>query len=203
MKVTKSQLQKWFILFNQLYFNNELPMVVITTNNRCTKRLGQCNVIKRQIDITTTYDREEKWYKETLIHEMLHLYTYVKYNYLGHSKYFKTIANRLNSQYGWHISTYANLVANENIKPIKRSREKSHYRLFEMKEGNRTFVCIIGDNFPTSILDYFTNQRNASVWYVDQNNPYLKGFRVRRKKLRGKYLANDSEELSNIKSAII
>lgn len=95
MTPTLTQVQTWFDQFNQQVFNGELFPVRIVFNN--TRRmLGQFFWGGGRgvgIKISLFYDRTEDQYRNTLLHEMCHLYCYHKGWYReGHGSRWKDIA---------------------------------------------------------------------------------------------------------------
>ena len=79
MTPTKQDLQNWFDEYNTLVFYDKLPRVPFAlTNNR--RQLGQFwwkNYGREKgIKISLFWDRDEKGYRNTLLHEMCHLYCY-------------------------------------------------------------------------------------------------------------------------------
>ena len=97
MKPTLSLINAWFTEFNALVFDNKLPKVKITfTNTR--RQLGQFYWGPTRgigIKISLFYDRTEEEYRNTLLHEMCHLYCY-KQGWVreGHGSRWKAIANK-------------------------------------------------------------------------------------------------------------
>lgn len=88
-------MQTWFDEFNEEVFRNELPTVKITfTNTR--RQLGQFYWGPARgigIKISLFWDRNEEQYRNTLLHEMCHLYCYHKgFIHEGHGSRWKQIA---------------------------------------------------------------------------------------------------------------
>ena len=97
MKPTLTQLNKWFDEFNKAVFNDKLPKVKITfTNTR--RQLGQFYWGPTRgigIKISTFYDRNEEGFRNTLLHEMCHLYCYKQgWVHEGHGENWKRIADK-------------------------------------------------------------------------------------------------------------
>ena len=106
MKPTLTQMNKWFDEFNAVVFANKLPKVKITFNNT-RRQLGQFYWGRTRgigIKISLFYDREEKGFRNTLLHEMCHLYCY-KQGWLheGHGNHWKAIANKAYKITGLYI----------------------------------------------------------------------------------------------------
>ena len=104
-KLTTTQLRVWFKEYNKKYFNNTLniPMFVISNTRRA---LGDFNPLggHPRIRISVFYQREEKSYQQTLIHEMIHLWQWqTKTADRQHGYDFKRKAKEINRD-GWNIS---------------------------------------------------------------------------------------------------
>lgn len=98
MKINTSILNQWFKEYNHLVFYGELSLVPITLNNT-RRQLGQFfwrnNGRTCGIKISTYYDRPEDEYRNTLVHEMCHLWCHKK-GWIGehHGPHWKAIAER-------------------------------------------------------------------------------------------------------------
>lgn len=97
MKPTLTQMNKWFDEFNAAVFANKLPKVKIVFNNT-RRQLGQFYWGATRgigIKISLFYDRKEEGFRNTLLHEMCHLYCY-KHGWVheGHGLKWKEIADR-------------------------------------------------------------------------------------------------------------
>ena len=207
MRVTTAILREWFNEFNTMCFCGKLPMVSFTINRKCTKRLGQYNARTRNIDITNTYDREEKWFKETLIHEMVHHYTWVNFRYCGHKKQFAETANTLNRLYGFHIETYAHLKRDENIEPISRTRaipKKTSHTLCMVDYKGKTLVCLLSDNFNKESMDWYKERYNVRLFHIDHIPHFMaeRKFPICRSRFSGKFLDKGSELFKQIKEFV-
>lgn len=78
MRPTILQMDQWFDDFNKRVFRDELPKVRVTFNNT-RRQLGQFYWGGGRgigIKISLYYDRSEEQYRNTLLHEMCHLYCY-------------------------------------------------------------------------------------------------------------------------------
>ena len=97
MKPTLTQLNKWFDEFNKSVFADKLPKVKMTfTNTR--RQLGQFYWGPTRgigIKISLFYDRSEECFRNTLLHEMCHLYCYKQgWTHEGHGHRWKEIADK-------------------------------------------------------------------------------------------------------------
>ena len=115
MILTISYISEKFEKYNNLYFNGSLktPKFKISNSKRA---LGTLSISRRlnfyggytkehTISISKYYDRTEKQYDNTLIHEMIHLY--ISQNDIidngSHGRRFKAECARIN-KYGWDLS---------------------------------------------------------------------------------------------------
>jgi len=97
MKPTITQMNKWFEEFNNKVFDGKLPKVKIIFNNT-RRQLGQFYWGPTRgigIKISLFYDRKEEGFRNTLLHEMCHLYCY-KHGWVheGHGENWKRIADK-------------------------------------------------------------------------------------------------------------
>lgn len=77
MQVTISQLQEWYKEFNQKVFEFDMPKVTfILTNTR--RQLGQASRrgTSYTIKVSNFFDRDRDSYRNTLLHEMCHIWCY-------------------------------------------------------------------------------------------------------------------------------
>lgn len=110
---TVEYLQEYFRIYNEKYFYSKLPMPRICVR-RIGKRLGQyCppayyNGEKPGIDINSAYDSDERFFQNTLIHEMIHYYLDFIHDddIRVHGRSFKREAARINKD-GWNIQRCA------------------------------------------------------------------------------------------------
>ena len=94
MTPTLEQMNTWFDEFNGLVFGNELPKVRIVFTNTRTQ-LGQFFYGTRGmgIKISLFYDCTEEQFRNSLLHEMCHLYCYHRgWIREGHGRRWKKIA---------------------------------------------------------------------------------------------------------------
>lgn len=124
MTPTLTQIQTWFNEFNQQVFDNKLPKLPIKiTNNR--RQLGQFywgNGRGIGIKISTYYDMPVDMFRNTVLHEMCHLYCYTKgYIREHHGNNWKAIAAYATRVTGLDISRCADI---SGIKPASKNVEK-------------------------------------------------------------------------------
>ena len=115
MTLTISYISEKFEKYNNLYFNGSLktPKFKISNSKRA---LGTLSISRRlnfyggytkehTISISKYYDRTEKQYDNTLIHEMIHMYVYRVEGHkhdgvLGHGLRFIRQCRRIRKDYG-------------------------------------------------------------------------------------------------------
>ena len=127
MRPTITQLRQWFNEYNLKYFNNELPTERINfdlSNRRSA--WGDCRYptyfsFRYVIRLSIYFDRDEKSCRQTLIHEMIHVYCHLKYNERGHKVHFKMECARINKD-GWNLSTRTSSKETDTITNLPVSR---------------------------------------------------------------------------------
>ena len=168
MKPTTDWMAKSFETFNNKYFNGELtlPNFSIRCNNEywgyympdgTYKKLSR--VFKPNgpgtIYLNGKWDREEKDWEGTLIHEMIHMYineVLLKYPINAHGKEFNEIANRIN-QDGYNIQKTNEKKSTDVYNGNNGSNKSYNYQLPE-KGFKACLLCFL--NQP--------NDPNNTVW---------------------------------------
>ena len=79
MEITTRIIKERFIEYNERYFNNQLPMVDFRRHRTScpVARLNTPNNGHLSISFSTVYNWNDKLIRDTLIHEMIHLYLVV------------------------------------------------------------------------------------------------------------------------------
>jgi hypothetical protein len=121
MKVTKFWMQNKYDTFKHLIFkgyrmpnNEEVTFCEINVRmpvGRCQyKKIRFLGVnTEFQIMMNTRYDMSETQLEDVLLHEMIHLYLgYNNINDVNHGYPFQNLSNKINKEYGRHITTFAN-----------------------------------------------------------------------------------------------
>lgn len=111
MILTIQFIEQTFKRFNVDYFNNELPMPKFQITNT-HRMLGQCCAKNWRsphpnffIKISNHFDRRSHDFKNTILHEMIHLFFQSKGMWkVGHGKEFQQMARSFD-KYGWNIQT--------------------------------------------------------------------------------------------------
>ena len=106
---------EYFTIYNQIYYENLLGSITLEWSKKMTSCAGVFSVYKgipkiRLSEPILKY-RSINEIKETLLHEMIHAYCYIKKldmsdDMSGHGKYFKQKMNEINKSTGLHISVY-------------------------------------------------------------------------------------------------
>lgn len=152
MTLTISYISEKFEKYNNLYFNGSLktPKFKISNSKRA---LGTLSISRRlnfyggytkehTISISKYYDRTEKQYDNTLIHEMIHLY--ISQNDIidngSHGRHFKAECARIN-KYGWDLSRTT------DISGWKLSEEAQ--KRLDNKLSNATYEIIVYQMYDT------------------------------------------------------
>lgn len=122
MKVSKKWIIKNYLEFNKKYFDNKLPIVKFNIDHNkyvfgyadFENDYVNNTIIPYSISISNYYDTPEEVKKNTLLHEMIHIYEYITYPmrffgnrykyYNGHGMFFQMNAALINKD-GWNILT--------------------------------------------------------------------------------------------------
>lgn len=108
--IQKQWIKENYIMFNALYFNNELPdidEIKFTAIKRSNVIfLGKAyNSYPFEIKLNFRYHLVEIEWQNVVLHEMVHIWQYINGYEGGHGKTFKKKAKEIN-KYGWDITTY-------------------------------------------------------------------------------------------------
>ena len=150
MTPTLIQIRTWFDEYNKSIFNGELPIPQFKfTNTR--RQLGQFywgNGRGIGIKISLFYDRPEIEYRNTLVHEMCHLYCYNRgWIHEGHGQHWKDIALYAGRKTGMNItrvhegaSSWDVAEGNED-RLIAVARKKAEKKIFlDIDYGDHHFI---------------------------------------------------------------
>lgn len=112
-------MEKWFDEFNGRFFNNELPHIELCVGYRGKNTMGGFHKPTEELPIgfhpekcwimlnALFFDSEDEW-RNTMVHEMVHYYVYMKHgtSVRSHGKEFKAEAKRINAISEFKIDTY-------------------------------------------------------------------------------------------------
>ena len=199
-------MKKWFIEFNARFFDNKLPPIELRVGWAGKHTLGSFHdptehfptgFYPEKCRITLNnwfFDSEEEW-RNTMVHEMVHYFVYMKYGKTvqGHGKEFKAEAKRINAMSEFEIDTYAktrtfrpkssitnNWGAHFNEEIILGSYHESYIDDYEDEDTHEIFkvdICDINHSFSfrtkrryiPEIIDNMRNVRGEIEWFqVDE-----------------------------------
>ena len=105
----------YFNIYNEIYYENLLGCITLEWSKKMTSCAGVFSVYKNVPTIRLSEPllkfRSIDEIKETLLHEMIHAYCYIKQydmtdDMSGHGRYFKEKMNEINTLTGLHITIY-------------------------------------------------------------------------------------------------
>lgn len=148
MKLTLDYINDAWEKYNKKYFNGELikPRFAIGKTKNCMGRFTPSYYGSEPIImISCYYERTEKQYDTTIIHEMIHQYirqNNIKDTSAHHGRVFKSIANRINLD-GWSIHT------STDFDGVGECLDKNKtYNVFVFKTDNgRYFEFVANENY--------------------------------------------------------
>ena len=205
MALTLGFIKEQFDVINRKHFNNELltPRFEIT---HVKSYLGQYHwkyshdsriFIDSVIRISDMYERSDADIRNTVAHEMIHLYirqNKIKDTRPHHGRVFNSIADRLNKEGGFNIAR-TNSVEGCGLRD-KREVKTYYVACFKTKDG-KYFQFVINKNY----IDYYINRlQSYSSFYKDPyfftstDDKRFAHYSSCRKSIRGFYI---SEEVFN------
>ena len=203
MDITLDYIKSNFDKFNVKYFNGELitPKFRIT---RVKSYLGQLSWkhingerTNYLISISVMFDRSDKDFCNTILHEMIHLYirqNNIKDTRPHHGMVFYQIADRIN-QYGWNISRCGNtegceLTTKETITyNMVAFIRKGRYFLMRYNAKNRS-------NYVAKFIKY---KYTGIIWFTSTDNKKYATFPECRTGIRGWFITKgEYEEIEKI-----
>lgn len=195
--LTRQTLKEWYKQYNAEYFGGRLPFCTLNVKS-CKSYLGICYPKKRTISISTFYKRDERGYRETLIHEMIHLWNYLyDFNYIGHGKPFKRKAAEINKKGGWDIQRCSDISAEEKQTATAKRNESVYAIVIDTNsiDGKLHFSIVSSSSYDNGqyrdTLRMFTDKGwKISVFMASTIN--YPTYRVCRKTISGKYRTRQS-----------
>lgn len=183
MKPTLTKIQAWFDEFNALVFSNKLPKVKITFNNT-RRQLGQFYWGPTRgigIKISLFYDRNEEGFRNTLLHEMCHLYCYKQgWIHEGHGDNWKAIADKAYRITGLYIQRTQK---DEVFVPRAENKAK-----MEAVKAKRNAPAILVD-IDYGTYHFIVKTTKKVIWDASDGN-IIKG-----KNVSGVYICDDKRAL--------
>ena len=157
MRPTYKFIQDSFVKYNELIFDNSLPVPSFRlTTTRLAMGVTRTRVFnnKKQIsiDISIRYDLPHEDYINTIVHEMIHYY--IEYNNMqddaSHGKLFVSIMNKINAEY------------NLNIKVVGERSEE-----MVLQEPKRIrYICVATFNDATFGVMVAAKNKLFDLWHV-------------------------------------
>ena len=211
MTLTISYISEKFEKYNNLYFNGSLktPKFKISNSKRA---LGTLSISKRlnfyggynkehTISISKYYDRTEKQYDNTLIHEMIHLY--ISQNDIidngSHGRRFKAECARIN-KYGWDLSRTTDIsgwkLSEEAQKRLDNKLSNATYEIivYQMYDTDNTqFIFRVAKGKALNYYNHLKYKCKAvKVKYFKSNDNIFESLPTCRCRIRGRRIdAND------------
>jgi hypothetical protein len=176
MELTVTYLQNQFKKYNALFFNNELPWILIkigrskrnfgiyhTTTSRSTGK-----ILKQHIMISKYYDQTAKQYDETLIHEMIHYYIRFKgiKDNCSHGIKFHKIMHQINCNSEFNIT-----ITGDSTNMTSKIEDNKIYRIMKFTYNGKEYYAKISNSF--NVKRFSNIIKNPSVFY-SKNNYFAK-----------------------------
>ena len=205
MTLTISYISEKFEKYNNLYFNGSLktPKFKISNSKRA---LGTLSISRRlnfyggytkehTISISKYYDRTEKQYDNTLIHEMIHLY--ISQNDIidngSHGRRFKAECARIN-KYGWDLSRTTDIsgwkLSEEAQKQLDNKLSNATYEIivYQMYDTDNTqFIFRVAKGKALNYYNHLKYKCKAvKVKYFKSNDNIFESLPACRKQIRGR-----------------
>lgn len=170
MKVNRTWIENNFNKFNAEYFEGKLPIPTFQICNTY-RMLGQCGAKNWKaehpnfvIKISNYFDRTEKEFQNTLIHEMIHLHFQSNKDWKeSHGKKFQAMARSFD-KYGWNIHT-----TEQGLKS-KTTNGKIDTRIimtFNDVRRNLTWLCCVAND--SAKIKYFKKYITTNSYYSNPN----------------------------------
>jgi len=176
MKLTVEILQEWYNEFNKSMFNGLLlPVTIKVTKHK--RALGTVGTIRGSgvvsfLNISNLLNRTEQCYKDTLAHEMIHVFQVQNKLPLKHDKFFFSECERINKSF-----PEFNLSETLNFDELKVNPGKTNKVVVAVKIGTyATFMTEkayerVGEAFKRRVLsmfNHFTQEEinNCKVSYI-------------------------------------
>ena len=193
---TIADINIWFDEFNTQVFNGELfPVRIVFNNTR--RQLGQFywgNGRGVGIKISLFYDRTEDQYRNTLLHEMCHLYCYYMGWYReGHGPRWKSIARHATQVTGLKIQRCEDITGwevapgNEAKMAAVQAKKNAPALLVDLEYDTHHFVVKLSKNTLTNATDehWNLNVRAKSYRIFVSDHPRFIKFQTSRSLHRG------------------
>lgn len=169
MQVTIPQLQAWYKEFNGKVFNYDMPKVTFILNNT-RRQLGQASRRGTSyfIKISNFYEMPMEQFRNTLLHEMCHIWCYFHgYHDDHHTGYhWREITDKAYRKTGLLITRTANIT---DLKPAKRNVAK-----MKAVDAKKNAPAILVDiNYGT--YHFIVKTTKKVIWDASDGN-IIKGY---------------------------
>lgn len=204
MVLTIDYIKERFNKYNKLYFNGSLiePSFKISKGKRVLGLMSWTQNFLGQksytISISKYYDRTEKQYDNTIIHEMIHLSIHQKKirDNGSHGRYFKAECARINRD-GWDLARTTDTrdwgISNEVADKIKSKK----YDVFVYKTNGKQYIIRVSSNRIDTYKNYFLRKCIEFKYYqvsdrifeeFPRNVNHFRGYYIDRKEEYKKYM---------------
>lgn len=200
MTLTINYIESAFNKYNVLYFNGVLkrPSFRITNSKRrlgtlATKR-SLYGTKTHTLSVSNYWDRTEKQYDNTIIHEMIHLYI-SQMNIIdngSHGRYFKAHCERIN-KYGWNLSRTTDTsdwkLSNKATEREEKRLANASYSIIIYKEDSGTqFIFRVAKGNENKFYNYLKDRCKLECKLFESNDPIFDKLPSCRSRVRGKRL---------------
>ena len=200
MKLTINYIESAFNKYNVLYFNGVLkrPSFKIT-NSKCrlgtlATKISPFGTKVHTLSVSKYYDRTEKQYDNTIIHEMIHLYI-SQMNIIdngSHGRVFKQHCARIN-KYGWNLSRTTDAsdwkLSDEAQKKETNRLSKVSYNIIVYKEPSGTqFVVRVSKGNVLTFYNHIKYVCKLECKFFKSNDVIFDKLPSCRNRIRGKRL---------------
>lgn len=186
-----------FKKFNKKFFNNKLPNNIHFELCKSKNIFGDCRggeIIRIRINKNIDFTSEEM-FENTIIHEMIHAYQWIKYHEMNHKDSFKIEAERIeresNGKYvitrcssfeekGYVINEKA--VKDKNEKVYVLANQKMHRVFRKASLSELKSLVLYSKELKLKIFEYtgkaFLNEKSGSIYtksymlFYNKNNEY-------------------------------
>lgn len=194
MELTTNFLKHKHSEYNKEYFGGCLPNVIfiIKKNKRTLGHYLHKHFGLSEIMISTYYDRSERDFCRTLLHEMIHQYIDFKglKDTSMHGRYFKEYSKMLNA-HGWNITAREKLPSNIS------TTEKHEYHVIKFREKSGSYFIFVScsshynDFFQKLNQLSFSNGVYSEIEKYKTTNPIFSTFPQCRSNIRGRRITKD------------
>jgi hypothetical protein len=198
MTLTIQYIESAFNKYNVLYFNGLLRKPVFKITNS-KNRLGTLAIKispfgakSHTLSVSKYYDRTEKQYDNTIIHEMIHLY--ISQNNIidngSHGRRFKAECARIN-KYGWNLSRTTSTsdwkLSNEATEREEKRLANASYSIIIYKEDSGTqFIFRVAKGNENKFYNYLKDRCKLECKLFESNDPIFDKLPSCRSRVRGR-----------------